>query len=179
MLGHEVHAGIASAFVREVHGVIASSAAYFYYLEAPICEGLLVRRVLQSFGISRAGSRIQLRNEELIRLMNLKTITHGDQKVYWKDSQVPDAYTEYRITGEAERKREAKDVPVQEAANAVCAVLELQIGLPRENLIRETAKLMGYSRLGNIVITTISDGIDYAIESGKIRSSTGDTLSLI
>lgn len=136
--------------------------------EAPISEGLLVRHVLQSFGIARAGSRIQTRTDEILTRMQLQFTVQDGQKFYWADTQNPNTYADFRATGEGDNKRDAKDLPVQEAANAALAVLKEQIGLPKEDLIRETAKLLGYSRSGNIVVSILSEGIQYAIAHGKI-----------
>jgi len=137
-------------------------------LEAPISEALLIRRVLQSCGIARAGNRIQARSIAVLRNIRAKFTEHDGQKIYWNDDQDPSAYRGFRATGEGENKREAKDAPVQEIANAICAVLEEQIGLPKEDLIRETAKKLGYARTGPLVVTAVDRGITYATAAGRI-----------
>ena len=145
--------------------------------EAPVSEGLLLRRVHQSFGLTRAGTRIQGRTEEVLRRMQLRATTQGDQKVYWAESQNPYTFTDFRATGEGDDRREAKDLPVQETAGAALAVLREQIGLPREDLVRETAKLLGYGRSGAAVASAISDGIDYALEQELICETQAGYLS--
>lgn len=136
--------------------------------EAPITEALLTRRLMQSFGISRAGSRLQARTFELLSIMGIFYTIQNKQKVYWKEGQTPDSYLRFRSTGIEENKRDAKDIPFHETANAACTVLEEQIGLPREDLIRETAKLLGYVRMGNFVVAAMSDGINYAMTQNRI-----------
>lgn len=134
--------------------------------EAPISEGLLTRRVLQSLGITRAGSRIQAYTASLLRHMQVRSTMQDEQRFYWGSTQVPDAYQGFRVSGAG--IRDAKDVPVQEAANAVCQVLTEQIGLPRTDLIRETAKLLGYTRSGNVVVSMAQGGIQLALKTGRI-----------
>ncbi len=147
--------------------------------EAPITEALLTRRLMQCFGISRAGSRLQARTSELLSTMGIFYTTQNKQKVYWKEGQTPDSYLRFRSTGIEENKRDAKDIPVHETSNAVCAVLEEQIGLPREDLIRETAKLLGYTRMGNFVVAAMSDGIDYAMAQNRICADRYGYLTLL
>lgn len=134
--------------------------------EAPISEGMLTRRVLQSLGIARAGSRIQAHTASLLRHMQVRSTMQDGQRFYWGSAQIPGAYQGFRVSGAG--IRDAKDVPVQEAANAVCQVLREQIGLPRADLIRETAKLLGYTRSGNVVVSMAQGGIQLALDAGRI-----------
>lgn len=119
--------------------------------EAPVCEALLMRRVVQSFGIMRMGSRIQARMTQILSGMSLNCTRADDQLVFWKAAPDPNNYTGVRANGTGEARRDIQDVPIREAENAIVHVLEEQAGLPEDNLIREAAKLMGYSRLGNTV----------------------------
>ena len=137
-------------------------------VEAPISEGMLTRRVLQSLGIARAGSRIQAYTAMLLRDMQVRSTIQDGQCFYWESAQTPEAYQGFRVS---DGIRDAKDVPVQEAANAVCQVLTEQIGLPRADLIRETAKLLGYTRSGNVVVSMAQGGIQLALDTGRISES--------
>lgn len=136
--------------------------------EAPISEEMLTRRVVQSFGIARAGTRIQARMDQIYSSLQIKTTVQGGQKFYWKSDQRSEMYRGFRASGEGDSRRDAKDVPVQEAANAIEKVLAEQISLSQGDLIRESANLMGYSRMGDNVITTFLAAIHYAKESNKI-----------
>lgn len=146
--------------------------------EAPISEGLLTRRVLQSFGIARAGTRIQARTDEILSRMQIKSTVQDGQRFYWTQLQKPETYEDFRASGDGENRRDAKDLPVQEAANAACAVLKEQIGLPREDLIREMSKLLGYARSGNVVVSAMSNGISLAIARGQIGEDASGYLAL-
>lgn len=143
-------------------------------VEAPISESMLMKRVLQSLGIARAGSRIQAHTADLLRRIQVQTTVQNDQRFYWGDGQDPIAYQEFRVSNAG--IRDAKDVPVQEVANAVYQVLNEQIGLPREDLIRETAKLLGYARSGSVVVAMAEGGIQFALSTGKISEGQGGYL---
>ncbi|MBQ9148113.1 MAG: DUF3320 domain-containing protein [Oscillospiraceae bacterium] len=136
--------------------------------EAPISEGLLTRRLLQSFSIPRSGAKIQARLEKVFESLNIQTTLQNGQKIYWNTDQDPAAYTGLRASGDGIHKREAKDVPVQEAVNAVLQVLDEQISLVEDDLIREAARLLGYTRLGNTTILLLSTAIRQAERQGAI-----------
>ena len=141
--------------------------------EAPITEALLTRRILQSYGISRSGSRIQSRMDAIYRTMNL-TFTHSDdQKIFWRKDQDPECYPGYRCGGEGSNKREAKDVPMPEVMNAVRYVLYSQIGLPEDVLIREAARLLGYSRTGTVVVPIVMRALHLLQEARKVTRDLG------
>ena len=142
--------------------------------EAPICEALLMRRVVQSFGIARSGSRIQDKMQQIFAKLNWPYTKQADGKVYWKYDQNPTSYAGFRASGEGDNKRDAKEVPLEEARNAICHVLQEQISLSDDDLIREGAKVLGYTRMGNVVIALMENGIALAQQQGRIQKGTND-----
>ena len=56
--------------------------------------------------------------------------------------------------------RKAEEIPPQEIANAAEWILQRQISLPKEDLVRETARLFGIQRMGNKVISSMESGIE-------------------
>lgn len=137
--------------------------------EAPICESLLIRRVVQSFGIMRAGSRIQNRMTQILSSAGFACVVSDDQCVFWRTKQEPELYSGFRASGAENAKREARDVPVREASNAICRVLYEQISLLEDDLIREAARLMGYTRSGSIVTELFHKAILCAKRQGRIE----------
>ena len=53
-------------------------------------------------------------------------------------------------------------IPYEEAKNAALHVLDQQGAQPLESLIREMAKVFGYSRIGDNVYMTMMRGIELA-----------------
>ena len=129
--------------------------------EAPISRDLLCRRVLSMWGISRIGSRIDEHFNRIFVRMNLKSTGVGKGRFFWKQDQNPKEYMNYRLY-----MTNASDICPEEVSVAVREVLEAQISLSQEDLIRETARLFGYARLGNIVESSMQQGIDKAIQRG-------------
>lgn len=152
--------------------VIQSRIEAVLAVEAPISETLLTRRVLQSFGISRAGSRIQARMDEIYRRMRLKKTIHNGVVVFWNNEQDPNTYVGCRYSGS--EIRDIRDVPVQEIANAICAVLHEQISMGSDDLVREAAKKTGYTRIGSNVANSLQSAIRYAENQKYIELSSND-----
>ena len=146
--------------------------------EAPVSVPMLTRRVVQSFGISRAGSRIQGHMDAVLRQMDLKMTQQEDVRFCWKQKQDPDAYVGFRVSGEGDSKRDVRDVPVQEVANAIYTVLYEQISMEQDDLLRETANKLGYTRLGNNVLSALAHGIQYAQAQGGITTGANGTFIL-
>ena len=140
--------------------------------EAPITESLLIRRVLAAFGISRAGSRMRAKVLAALRRVQANRIVDNGVAVYFSGSTAE--YEGYRTTTTPSTQREARELPIVEVANAANAVLMQQFGMPEEVLIRETAKLFGFSRTGATVQETMQKGISRLIQGGRaIRDAAG------
>lgn len=129
--------------------------------EAPISRDQLCHRILSMWGISRIGSRIDDHFNHLFARMNLKTTGIGKDRFFWQAEQNPAEYMNYR-----QFMQTASDISPEEVSVAVREVLEAQISLSREDLVRETARLFGYSRLGTIVESSMHRGIEKAIQRG-------------
>ena len=134
--------------------------------EAPISAKLLSRRLLQSLGMTRLGPRAQKYLDEQLAAMKLQTTEREGAVWYWHSGQDPDDYAGFRVSGAGDAKRDAADVPAQEAANALCEVLREQIALPEEDLLRETAKKLGYPRAGASARNAAAAGLALASARG-------------
>lgn len=134
--------------------------------ESPISKNLLIKRVLAAWGISRAGSRLNAQFEILLPELNLKKSSTNGITFYWHKEHDPLSFNWYRVPKNLLYKREAEDLPKEEVANAVRAVLINQISLTKNELMRETAKLFGFSRTGSNVEQAMLHGIDYALQRG-------------
>lgn len=133
-------------------------------VEAPISRVYLLKRILQSYGISRAGARLERRFDELLRKVDL-IITGGEKiKFIWKSGSVPGSYAVFRIPGNDTERRNPEDIAPEEIAVAVKYVLESQISMPKQELVKETSKVLGFLRTGPAIEAAMSSGIDMAIQ---------------
>lgn len=134
--------------------------------ESPVSKTLLYRRVLDAWGISRAGSRLAAHLDSLMHEMNILQSVHGKRTFLWWGSQHPEHYAEYRLPANDAEKREAEDLPPQEVAAAVHALLQRQLSLPRSEAVREVARMLGYGRLGSKVEEVMREGVEEAARRG-------------
>ena len=147
-------------------------------VEAPVSAPVLIKRVVQSYSIARVGSRIQGHMDTILQKMKLKSTNQGGAVFYWKEEQNPDAYVGFRTNGEGDHHRDVRDVPVQEVANAVYAVLYEQVSMAKEDLLRETARKLGYTRMGGNVLSAMESGIQFAQSQGGIGIGANGTYVL-
>ncbi len=87
---------------------------------------------------------------------------------YWLNTQEPESYDTFRVPGEDDQKRNAEDIAKEEIANGIKEVLNNQISLPQEDLIKEAARIFGFTRIGGNVEQVMQSGIDYAVEINLI-----------
>ena len=131
--------------------------------EAPISRRLLIKRLINSYGISRNGVRINTYLTEVFEDMGL--VTSGtDDIFYWKDKEQLDNYSGYRLASE----REALDIAPEEVAQAILQVLKEQFAIGEEGLISETARLFGYASVRDNVLASMKRGIEYAVRESLI-----------
>lgn len=140
-------------------------------IEAPICQNLLSKRILTAWGITRLGVRLNDYLTSLYSQMCLKFTRQAGTLVYWRDDQMPEIYKTFRVPMEDEYKRNAEDLPKEEIAAAIVEILKNQISLPAEDLIKETARLFGYARLGGNVEQAMKMGIEFALAANMITQS--------
>ena len=136
--------------------------------EAPVNYDLLCKRVLRACGISRMGTRVGDYLRKLLGGMNLRS-TKDPVVTYWKKDQDPDTYPYIRSSNE----RDALDIPVRESFNAAMLVLDEQLSLPHDSLVKEMAKLFGYSRVGDNVSASMTNGINHAKMLGLVEEVNG------
>lgn len=129
--------------------------------EAPICRRLLIKRLLNSYGIARNGVRINSYLTEVFNDMDL--VTSGvDDVFFWKDEEQRENYSGYRFSS-----REALDIAPEEVAQAVIQVLEEQFAIDEEGLVSETSRLFGYANVRDNVLASMKRGIEYAVKNGS------------
>ncbi|MBO5070609.1 MAG: DUF3320 domain-containing protein, partial [Roseburia sp.] len=156
--------GVAEQFyLPETLPEISRLAALILAKEAPISRKLLMHKVLNAWSISRGGSRVEnIFNSALNRVEKHMTCDE-EREFFWKKDQNPEHYKVYRVEDAQGNKRNMDDIPTEEIVNAIIEVLKEQISISEVDLIRETAKKFGFSRLGNVIENTVK----YALEKGK------------
>lgn len=146
--------------------------------EGPVSRSLLCRRVLQSYGIARMGSRLEKRFDELMETLHAPVTQSEGTSFYWPATLVPSSYRMFRVSENDAERRSAEDLPPEEVACAVCHILKNQLSMSRNDLVHETYKAFGYSRSGTAVEQAMQSGIHCAQNSGRISVDAADIVSL-
>ncbi|KKC49876.1 hypothetical protein VE23_12475 [Paenibacillus sp. D9] len=132
--------------------------------EGPVSRSLLGRRVMQAWGISRAGARIERHLDSMLAELDIRSTEHDGVRFYWPDHADPDVYEDCRLPAADSDRRGSEDLPPQEIAGAIREVLFAQGSLPVEDLIRETVKRLGYARTGTALDRAVRSGLQLAVE---------------
>lgn len=147
--------------------------------EGPISKQQVCRRVLQAWGMTRSGAKIERRFDELFAKLDVRTTEHDQTLFFWPSAAVPETYVKFRVAAQEGERRNAEELPPEEIANAVRHVLQMQISMPREDLSRETARVLGYSRSGSVLERVIALGIEVAISRGYAKADDRNRIVLV
>ena len=63
------------------------------------------------------------------------------------------------------------DIPSREIQNAALEVLRQQGSMTRADLVRETAKKFGFSRLGNVIESVVGYVLQESLDKGLLQES--------
>ena len=95
-------------------------------------------------------------------------------KTLWNPGDEPDEFMSPRKpSDDPDSKRDADQIPPEEYRAAVVRVVQEQFGLPREDLAKETAIKLGFSRLTATIAPFIDAAIDQALSDNRLTESEG------
>jgi hypothetical protein len=139
--------------------------------EAPIHLDLLARRVGAYFGIGRLTQRVT----DQVRVALAGRGRWGDEDdVVWRLDQDPSGVPPVRVAGQgASARREIHEVPLAEVAAAARIVVERAVGIPTADLVRDAARLLGFSRTTERVVERVASGVRLAARRELIRIDGG------
>jgi len=165
----------AGSFYDDYLFVLSRMIAEIVKTEAPVHPAVVVQRVAGIYGFGRAGSIIRNRVFEAIdgAVASGEIKKRGD--FLWRKDK-DDA--EPRRPKAGETPRTINEVALEEIAAASEWVLQWQISLPLDDLIRETARVLGYDRAGQLIQVRVRSAVKQSEKKQRIRYHNG-SLSLI
>ncbi len=146
---------------------MSRAAAMIYHIvktEQPIHMELLYRRMAGAYGNEKATKVIR---ESVDRTIVRKL--SGEIKVVEGFAVLSDFREVTVRIHKGSFKRDVEDISKQEIAKAMLAVVSNSFGIERKQLIFETARIFGYDRTGNKIVTYMNAAIDFLVEKGKVR----------
>ncbi len=130
--------------------------------EAPIHKEALYQRVLAAWNI-RTGTRVIAHLESLLSQTDAQKKRQGSRIFLWLSGQDSSSYSTYRVPANDTEKREAEGLPPEEVLACMRVLLEQQLSLPRTDLIKETARIFGYARMGSKVEESLAAGLEVGL----------------
>ncbi len=141
--------------------------------EAPISQKLLFKRVLSAYGMTRGGSKVNEAITSALDSMPVMMTRSSYNTFCWQQNQVPGEYADFRVPSENSEKRLLEDIPPQEISNCIEFLLKAQYGMTRQDLVREVAKIFGYSRTSANIDSIVEEGIESALFKGFAKEENG------
>jgi hypothetical protein len=142
-------------------------------IESPIAEELALRRVRESWGIGRAGSRIRSAFKDALNSLTRQGEISRDRFGFlWvgklRGVRVP-------VDKTPETRRTVEEVPAEELQLAVRHLVFDARSITWEELTTSVARLFGWNRRGPDIAVTLDDAVEALVDTDVIRLS-GDSL---
>lgn len=142
--------------------------------EGPVSLPLVAKRVIPLWGLAKTTARVSERLRALASTSHVNIFARGEDSFLWPADVRPREYRAFRIPGgEDDSQRPARDIPSEEIANAAFHILEERTSLPYDDLLRETARLLGFQRTGQQVDHWIRAGLDRLFDDRRARDDNG------
>ncbi len=146
-------------------GAIAGLVRAVVAVEGPVGVDLVCRRVAQFWGVDRVTERVRRRLLEVVGRFCPEVRIEGE--FLWARERTSSSYSFFRVpTEDSSTQREAEEIPTEEVANAVAALLPRLVSLPQRDLVREVARLLGFQRVGRRVEERMAEGINLLAARG-------------
>jgi hypothetical protein len=143
---------------REIDDVIAQ--------EAPIAAARLARIVGRRFTLQRVAAK---RTASIVGLVPATQLEDTPFGVFvWAAGQDRDAYEDFRVAGE-EALRSLDEIAPHELLNAMRYLAKTGVGISRDELVRETAALFGYSRMAAKTRGHLEAIVNYGVQRGRLH----------
>jgi len=138
--------------------------------EAPIPFKELARRVGALWGLQKVTSRLESRLKRCLGREMARVV----EDTVWRPDQDPASWRGYRLSPPGEEARDLEGIPLAELANAAEALLEQCCGLAQEDLVRGTAQLFGFSRLGKRLRERLDQAVDLLAAQSRCQVEDGN-----
>ncbi len=141
--------------------------------EAPISRTTLTRRLLAHWGINRVSPRIERTLSETLGFVDMTTTGSATKSFFWLTD--PTGEVPFRVPNKDDPKtrRDIDDIPLEELASAIVYIVRHQYSLTVDDLGREVAKLLGFTRLSPSMQQPITDALKYATDTGRVNIKDG------
>src|SRR5690606_1685770 len=140
--------------------------------EAPISRGLLYKRILQAWNISRAGARLDFYLDSIINDMGLRYADHHQRFYVSTDAGLTSLkMNHYRANDVV--KRDMQDIAPEELVMAIIEAVHHNLSIEEEELLRYVARVFGFTKVGRQINELLSYALDMAEKAEKLVRENG------
>lgn len=147
--------------------------------EAPVSRNALAKKVFACWGITRPGTTMKACFEAALANADCISRKAGETEFLWLKDQDPAEYDKCRTVCSDEDRRDMDEIPPEEIAAGIKIIMSRQLAMLREDLLRETAHLFGFTRVTPTVERAVSLGIREAKNRGFAAFSDDGKISYI
>ncbi|MCQ2491148.1 MAG: DUF4011 domain-containing protein [Ruminococcus sp.] len=145
--------------------------------EAPISRTALTKKLFACFGVARTTPNTKATADSAIEKSGAVSISAGENDFLWLPEQNPDSYDTCRAVCSDENRRTMDEIAPEEIASGIKLIMSEQIAMLREDLLRETAHLFGFTRVTPTIEAAVSLGIREAKKRGFVEFSEDGRIS--
>lgn len=140
--------------------------------EAPVEYDYMKKKVLLCWGMLRNTPKSDAIFEEILREVPVTQTNTAGNTFLWLQNMNPCKYGIYRLHAEEDlEKRTLSQIPAEEVVNAVREVVDVNVSLSHDDLVKETAKVFGFNRVTASIDQVVGIAISYAEQRGFVEIS--------
>ena len=140
--------------------------------EAPVEYDYMKKKVLLCWGMMRNTPKSDAIFEEILREVPVTQTNTAGNTFLWLQNMDPCKYGIYRLhAAEDLEKRTLSQIPAEEVVNAVREVVDVNVSLSHDDLVKETAKMFGFNRVTASIDQVVGIAISYAEQRGFVEIS--------
>ena len=152
---------------RQTKRLIKEAISEIVQVEGPISQPALIRTLINSTGLGRAGKNISEHLDKLVATADVKITRQSGVRFLWNHGSNPADYHTFRF----QEQRNTEDICKYELKNAVCCLLQENGPMTKEEITKAMVSLLGYSRSSHRIEECAADAIKAARELKAIEQN--------
>lgn len=152
---------------RRTKKLIKEAISEIVQVEGPISQPALIRTLINSTSLGRAGKNISEHLDKLVATADVKITRQSGVRFLWNHGSNPADYHTFRFR----EQRNTEDICKYELKNAVCCLLQENGPMTKEEITKAMVNLLGYSRSSHRIEECAADAIKAARELKAIEQN--------
>ncbi len=144
---------------KQTRRVLKDAIAEIVAVEGPISQPALIRTLINTTNLGRAGKQIAEHLDKMVAAADVKITRQAGVRFLWNHGTDPAEYMEYRYR----EQRNPEDICKYELKNAVCYLLQENGPMTKAEITKAMVSLFGYSRSSK----KLEDGANAAIKAAR------------